>query len=1101
MYFKKLELLGFKSFAEKTVLHFEPGITAVVGPNGCGKSNIFDSIRWVLGEQSVKSLRGSKMEDVIFNGTENIPALGYAEVSLTFSNEAKILPIDYDEVTITRRLYRSGESEYLLNKTQVRLRDVLELLMGTGIGAESYSLIEQGKIDLILSSRPEDRRLVFDEAAGISKYKSQKKETIRKLEETEANLLRLSDIISEVKRQINSLERQAAKARRYKEVFDKLKKLETEMSAFQIRQHQERIDSLNTELNQFLAQEAEKIALDVELNKEFSQTQEELLKLEEKSGNLLNQANVLENIILGDTQQLSFNHERAGELRERRKVLEVKKTELLLKISEDEAKIGSLKVNIGNIENELADKKSLELKLAHNLEEITSSINSTQANIKEAKAKILEFVSAEAALNNQVRTFTGELNQVLVRKKRLDIEKLKTEEELSVVHSNLEIAAGAFTQIHKKFVDEKEECDKLKILYDDAIKENNVLTECLQNLEGEKLALDSQKEFLSSLKLRYENIAESFNATVLLETPAPKDISGIIVKVQNVEDAIEGDNDAKCRIRGIAKPISLDPEGLIKKIENLSCDMDKTKNELNLKAKVIEEFLSKLSSHQKVLHESEIEWNNCKNQKDNIAEHYKKLKEEFEFLRLDSQEADSQLEKLNEKERLLSEKLLTVKESYKNNQQAIERFLEELSLKNNEKEKTLIDITRIKAEISAVCDKLSSIKETFKLYENADSKDKETLASHLKDEAASSGRIQELEESFIKLQEKIDNAQKQKSASKEENETLMSLIAEKKNNFKCLQDKLQVCSHNINDTKTKIHECKMRLQELSFLRDGIYEKMSQVYKIDTSQLNASSVSDFKAEEVINEIGLLKEKIDAYGQVNLIAISEFEELKQRFEFLNSQQADLIKSKESLHQAILKINRTTKNMFLETFEKLAAEFKNYFRLLFGGGEAQLFLLDENDVLESGIEIICRPPGKKLQNVLLLSGGEKSLSAIALLFAIFKVKPSPFCVLDEIDAALDEANVDRFSRMLVDFTNQSQFIVITHNKKTIANANIMYGITMEKAGISKIVSVKLAENGKEEKNNDSSLSKPRSYAPSASPLGEQERGKEEKEILEPA
>lgn len=1087
MYFRKLELLGFKSFAEKTVLHFEPGITAVVGPNGCGKSNIFDSIRWVLGEQSVKSLRGSKMEDVIFNGTENIPALGYAEVSLTFSNEAKILPIDYDEVTITRRLYRSGESEYILNKTQVRLKDILELLMGTGIGAESYSLIEQGKIDLILSSRPEDRRLVFDEAAGISKYKSQKKETIRKLEETEANLLRINDIILEVKRQINSLERQAAKARRYKEVFDKLKKLETEISVFQINQHRERIDNSNIQLNQFIAQDSEETALAVQLNKEFTDIQEELLGFEEKSGNLSSQVNILENAILHNSQQLNFNHERATELLGRFKVLEAKKTELLRKISEDEAKIESLKVNISNVDNEISQKKALELKFTYDLEEITKTINLTQVNIKEAKAKILEFASVEAALNNQIRAFTGELSQVLARKKRLDIEKFKTQEELAAVYSNLEIAAKAFDEVNEKFGAQKEECDELKIRYESVVKENNILTECLQSLEKEKLTLDSQKEFLSNLKLRYENIAESFGATVYLDSLSNLDISGIIVKVQEVVAIGEGDKDitseVKYKVRGIAKPISLDPEELIKKIDNLACDIDKTKNELNLKAKIIEELSEDLSSRQKVLHQSEIECNNCKNQKDNIDEHYRKLKEEFDITSLDLKEAETQLEKLNEKEKLLNEKLLTVKEAYKNNQQAIERWLEELSSKNNAKEKILIDITQVKAEISASSDKLSAVRETFSLYENGYFKDKEMLSSYLKDESETLARIKELEESFVKIEEEIFNARKEKSVSEKENEAILSLILKKKNSFKCLQNKIEECSRKINETKTKIHECKMQLQELNFLQDAIYERMSQIYKIEADELSAYSLVDFKFEGINEEIGLLKDKIASFGQVNLIAISEFEELKQRFDFLNSQQTDLIKSKESLHQVILKINRTTKNMFLETFEKLAIEFKNYFRLLFGGGDAQLFLLDENDVLESGIEIVCRPPGKKLQNVLLLSGGEKSLSAIALLFAIFKVKPSPFCVLDEIDAALDEANVDRFSRMLVDFTNQSQFIVITHNKKTIANANIMYGITMEKAGISKIVSVKLADNEAERKKNDSASSK------------------EEKEILEPA
>src|SRR3989338_1815825 len=344
MYFKKLELFGFKSFAEKTTLHFEPGITAVVGPNGCGKSNIADGIRWVLGEQSVKSLRGSKMEDVIFNGTESIPALGYAEASLTFSNETKALAIDYDEVTVTRRLFRSGESEYLLNKTQVRLKDILELFMGTGIGAESYSLIEQGKIDLILSSRPEDRRLVFDEAAGISKYKSHKRETIRKLEDTEANLLRINDIIAEVRRQINSLERQAAKARGYKEVFERLKQLETVVSSSQLKRSQEQLVKLTQELCKSESRQASDTQEIERLNNTLSSRRQELTLSEENLNNLRSQLRNLENTVSRNDQQRGFNRERTGELKLRLDTIAKQKEELSVKISQDEARLNTLRV-------------------------------------------------------------------------------------------------------------------------------------------------------------------------------------------------------------------------------------------------------------------------------------------------------------------------------------------------------------------------------------------------------------------------------------------------------------------------------------------------------------------------------------------------------------------------------------------------------------------------------------------------------------------------------------------------------------------------------------------------------------------------------------
>jgi len=1070
MYFKKLELLGFKSFADKTTLYFEPGITAVVGPNGCGKSNIFDAIRWVLGEQSVKSLRGSKMEDVIFNGTESIPALGYAEVSLTFANETKVLPIDYDEVTVTRRLFRSGESEYCINKTQVRLKDITELFLGTGIGAESYSLIEQGKIDLILSSKPEDRRLVFDEAAGISKYKSQKRETMRRLEDAEANLLRINDIIIEVKRQINSLERQAAKARRYKDVFEKLKGLETTLAAYQLGEYEAQIAQLNLQLEQLIATEMRDAQAIEGLHKECAERQKELDGLETQLSDFRSRATTAANAIAHDVQELGFNRERIEELKKRIALLAGQREELAIKITQDRQKIDNFKANLDVLIRELEGKNGLEAKASSELENVSLTITTAQATLKEAKTKVIEFAAQEALLHNQVNDFTSQLNQAIARKKRLDIEKLKNEEELSLVNQNLMAAQELEDTSYRAFTSRKEECEQIKTRNNQCLQAKDSLSAQLQNHENELAALSSQKEFLCNLKLQYENITESSNATVLLDVLSDEKVSGIIIKVEEVQKIQEGGSgivgQAKFKARGVAKPISLDPEEVINKIEALTQQIQTLTDSLARKSQEITELALRLDGAEKSLRESELEYNTCRNKKDNIRQHAQRLKDEFDVVCLETQDIDAQVSKLTIEEKSFNERLVTITELSKANQETIDRCLEEIASGNSAKERILLSLTQLKTEISAYQEKVAGQQEARSLLEEAYVKSNADREAICREESDSKKRIQDLESQIGILEAGIEDFKKERTLFEEEIQKNAAAFSESKQALSSVQDAITQKKDTLDEIKSKVHELQLQLQQVTFLRSGIEERMHQVYKMQAPEVRGHLQEDLNIEEVSQEVELLKQKIESYGQVNLVAIEEFDELKQRYDFLINQQSDLLKSKESLHEAILKINRTTKKIFLETFEKLVVEFKNYFRLLFGGGDAQLFLVDEQDVLESGIEIVCRPPGKKLQNVLLLSGGEKSMSASALMFAIFKVKPSPFCVLDEIDAALDEANVDRFSRMLVDFTAQSQFIVITHNKKTIANANIMYGITMEKAGISKIVSVKLAENTEKKK-----------------------------------
>ena len=827
------------------------------------------------------------------------------------------------------------------------------------------------------------------------------------------------------------------------------------MAAYQLNKHQAQISGLNSQLNHFLEQEKQDTQTLSELNQELNKSREELNNLESALESLRVQANNTDNAISINSQQQGFNQERITGLKARITAINGQKAEGQEKIIRDEEKIRGFKAALSGLLQELEGKKAQETKADTELEEISSSISNSQANLKQAKSKVLEHAAQEAAIHNQLQKSSAEFNQAIARKKRLDIEKIKAGEELSLISQSLNSAQEAEDASQMEFLKQKEACHELNKELNNSIQEKEGLSLRLQNLENEKAALESQKEFLSTLKLRYENISESSPAVVYLDSLSDDKISGIILKVE----AIEKTQDAKYKATGIAKPISLDPQEIINKIEKLKSELEQIKAEIDNKTSLINSLNERLAASEGDLRKTELEYNTHKNKRENISQHSDKLKEEFEIIGLDAQEVNSQLESLSAEEKLLNENLLKVKEASKANQQAIERAGEEISQRNSLRETILLNLTQLRTEISGFQEKISSCQETQKILEDAWLKDKSILESLSQEEDSSHRRIQELQASSSGLEAEIENLKKQKAALEEQLSGKTSLLGQIKVSFSDRGNDISKRKDILDANKAKIYEIQMQLQQVSFLESGILERMQQVYKIGKEEIQSRFKEDFNTDETSREIELLKTKLESYGQVNLVAIEEFDELRQRFDFLTNQQSDLIKSKESLHEAILKINRTTKKMFLETFEKLVMEFKNYFRLLFGGGDAQLFLQDEQDVLESGIEIICRPPGKKLQNVLLLSGGEVNVGNRPL-FAIFKVKPSPFCVLDEIDAALDEANVDRFSRMLVDFTNQSQFIVITHNKKTIANANIMYGITMEKAGISKIVSVKLAQ-----------------------------------------
>jgi chromosome segregation protein len=1068
MYFKKLELSGFKSFCEKTTLHFEPGITAVVGPNGCGKSNIFDSIRWVLGEQSAKSLRGSEMLDVIFNGTDNREPLGMAEVTLTFDNRTRFFNFDNDEVAITRRLFRSGESEYLLNKSQVRLKDILDLLLGTGIGAESYSIIAQGKIDLVLSSRPEERRMVFDEASGITKYKAQKRETARKLEDTEQNLLRVNDIVTEVKRQIGSLERQANKARRYREVFEELKSKEVAHSVLEKRSLFAKKDEIISRLKELQFKEESLLKALREQEERISSRSKELKALEDNMLQAKNELMGLENGILRSNERISFNREKTVELNTAKEYLneQVIQLEAKLKIEEDK---------LANVRNEYAGLKGLiESRSAElcekdiNISVLATEIKGSLENISLYKKEILDLVSRIAQARNQIAEFSSQQQVFLARKKRLEVEKAKvyeekaiTEDNLNKVSAELELAQGLVEDSNSKI-----SAAKLSLQSEEeALRSVNAQIDAL---EKQRLALQSHKEFLEELKAKYLDKAEAINAEIYLDRLPADKVNGLVIQVNNRDELSDEDKSylgpANFKLTGEARPIELDTLKIDEKVAKIDEALGALRISLQVKETHISQINESIEGLSRNLRAQEINLANKETSRSTILEQFNKIKEEEDLIVLDLTEAQKELQVLESNKKVSEAHLSELSNSQRLKEDSISREEENISLKSRLREELLVVITQIKTELESLDKRIVSDEATLRLLEETYSHDKgnfDNLQKQIQDSAA---KMELMAREISECQEVIDESSKDIELKRAVLNEAQARYEEVSSGTGEAALKIDSDRKELDSLKESLYELQMEDKDIDYKFSSIKERMLQAYKIDLDSVEA--VPEGTDTPLLSqEIDSLKAKLDSYGSVNLVAIEEYDELKKRYDFLIQQQTDLNTAKESLHQAILKINRTTRQMFMETFEKVKEEFRSYFRLLFNGGDAQVYLIDENDPLESGIEIICRPPGKKLQNVLLLSGGEKSMSAIALIFAIFKVKPSPFCILDEIDAALDEANVDRFARALTEFSQGSQFIVITHNKKTIVNADVMYGITMQQSGVSKIVSVKFAADREKE------------------------------------
>jgi chromosome segregation protein len=1191
LYLSKLEILGFKSFANKTVINYNSGVTSIVGPNGCGKTNIVDAIRWCLGEQRSGTLRSDKMENVIFNGSMTKKPMGMAEVSLTIQNTKGILPTEYSEVTITRRIFRSGESEYLLNKNLCRLKDITNLFLDTGIGANAYSVIELKMVETILSSKAEERRTLFEEAAGVNKYKLRRRLALRKLDEVKSDLTRVNDIVSEVQKKVNSLERQAKKAEKYNKVSTGLKEIEIdlaerEFASFNIRkneakQKKEEYSSRRIEIDSGLAEINEKV-------KNIRSTLREVeFQLKSKGA----EVNTMTEKIYNSKKNISVSEERINSLQQNIERYNQEKNELKTQLSESYAALEHFKINLDELiklydekiiekqeknVNLATDKAGLEEKRANlklqsekqfeDFKEITNQENQLSNIEKQIEAKNSEI----SKLQNKIQNLTNNIAKTIGFIEELNNEKddssSKLREGEQILLSKQKEKEGLEKQLN--FLKEKE----LQLRSDlNTLKEKiSFIQNLINNLEGFSKgakALVEDDSWTTNEKALSAHIGSTSNKfKYAIEAALKNNLNDILVKT--FDDLKKGIEYLKNNERGKASFFVVSQngkeKGFIERLHEYS---------LNKKAIKIERegaFYGWAKDHvqteaawkgffDKILYRTAIV------DKLDTALKLSKSYPQFNFTTLDGDyvDADGTVEagsviKLDESLFGRRQYLEDLKnefpakerqiEDIKKEIEAAEGQLNEIDLKNLSEENKLIsnDISnlekqiaqfefenkkakdeseRINKEIHDLVHEINSLeREKDKLTEainiqkekkqfsenllrnleeefNAEEKEYNSLVEYHNNLNLEIERLQgdkkNLENSIRSSNENIENTKKLiekrdfdiASSTKEKedlqerisknNEELTKLETEKTvlieqekeidENYKSLQNQINDLENKQNEFRGQrdeiselIHQADMSVSELNLKTANLLENIKENYSITLETKSFDDLDTFDFEGKTQEVHKLKEQIKSLGAINLLAYSEFEEEKERLNFLTKQKDDLIESEKDIIKTIEEINNTAQSKFVGTFDKIRSHFIEIFRNLFNpGDEADLRLEEGTDPLEAKIEIIAKPKGKRPTSIELLSGGEKTLTAIALLFAIYLVKPSPFCILDEIDAPLDDANIDRFTKILEEFSKNTQFIVVTHNKRTMEAANTLYGVTMQEEGISKLVSVRFSED----------------------------------------
>ena len=1238
MYLKSLELVGFKSFVNKTHLEFHEGITSVVGPNGCGKSNILDAIRWCLGEQSAKALRGGEMADVIFSGTDSRSAVGMAEVSLTFGGCAEHLGTDYEEVCVTRRIFRDGKGEYLLNKTPCRLRDIHELFMDTGIGRSSYSIMEQGKIDLILSSRPEDRRAVFEEAAGITKFKAQKREALRKLEYTEANLVRVNDIMREVKRQIGSLQRQAGKARRYQALCTDLKVLELNFVRRQHDQISESQRDLSHKLRSLEFRWSETSTALEEGESAIAGHRTRLTELEQQVESSRQSMQSIRDRMVQAQSRAAHNGEICEQLRQtiNRCDQEIAASRERQRVQREE--MGRTDEQVSKVAAELTERSAALDALQARLRESAGRRESSKQSMEALRGEVSKAENESLRLQGELAGLEARREATQARIEALENEGRQIFETQSAARKRLEETAGQVAAATEALHTAETSLDRAEAEVERGELERQRVEQEMANAQRSLAQIQSRLEVLEQLNLEGEGATPGAQAVLRgLDRPdhfkpAVRGMLGSLLRVESgflpaIEAALGSRGDAivitdktsareileslyehklgrasvvtpngnhfpdlgsapegslgwaadrvRCEaddlqrlVRGILHGVALatnldhatelrgrhpstafatqhgeliDAAGIVtggRAGEGVTSALQRRDEILSLGQKLAL-FQTELTKHEQLrlgvlsgrdgqkeaLETARVTVRTKQNELASLRANHSLLEKELQEaenrsagLKREQERAAQDLEAAKQKTQELSDRIAGCRQQVEDANTKSAEAMELAQREAGEQEAAAEQFNELRVQLAAARQLEESLQAQRAPMLSRIEELEETVRQREQEKSGAEGRVKSVEEQTEALgkeasslqgelddkQSGLEGLQKERSTLQAEVQSADDGLRQKRREHAEMQDQkgklevhaaeLRLKAENLADDIRRRHHVELGEVQLDSyalhcaVRDHrkrrktkstegetaegaesaeggeVVAVEAEVESIEEAKENAAPEgieAELDWEEIETYVSELRDKLDSMGPVNIDAIQEFDDLLDRQKFLDEQFTDLTNSKEELLEVIKKINTTTTTLFAETFVKIRDNFRETFRELFGGGKADLALMNDDDPLESGIEITAKPPGKQLQSVSLLSGGERTMTAVALLFAIYMVKPSPFCILDEMDAPLDESNINRFLAMLDRFVQQSQFLVITHNKRTISRADVLYGVTMEEQGVSKLVSVKFTDS----------------------------------------